>query len=168
LLLGRSLFWLFVAAVGFVVGVELAPLILPHQTELFTLLVAVVLGIAGALLAVFVEKIAIAVAGFVAGGYLASVLCAPLLGGAGMAYPLSWLCFLIGGILGAVLMIVFFNWALIILSSLQGAHLIVRGLPVIHGLPALRHHSQILFAILALIGIAVQAATYRRRSVPAT
>ena len=157
LLLGRRLFWLFVAAAGFLIGIRIAPIVLPHQAELFILLVGVVLGIAGALLAVFVQKIAVALGGFAAGAYLAATLAGPLLGDAGR-YPTTWLCFLIGGILGAVLMIVFFNWALVIFSSLQGAHLIIRGLP------APQHHSSILFVVLAVIGIAVQAATYRRRS----
>lgn len=161
LLLGRRLFWLFVAAAGFLAGVEVAPMILPHQTELFTLLVAIGLGIVGALLAIFLQKVAVAIAGFAAGGYLASALSGPLLGGTGASHPGTWILFVIGGILGAVLMIVFFNWALIIFSSMEGAHLIIRGLPT------LRHHLPILFIILAIIGIAVQAATYRRRAAPA-
>jgi len=159
LLLGRRLFWLFVGVAGFVVGVEAAPYILPHQTELFTLAVALMLGLLGALLALFLQKVAIAIGGFVAGGYLAAVMGAPLLGGAGVKYPGAWLCFLIGGILGAILLFVFFNWALIILSSMQGAHLILRGFSV----P--RQYFSILFLVLAIIGIIVQFSTYRRRPV---
>jgi len=166
LLLGRRLFWLFVAAAGFLAGVAAAPYILPHQSELFTLLVAAILGVAGALLAFFVQKLAVMIGGFLAGGYLAVVLGAPLLDGAGIAYPGAWLCFLVGGILGALLMMIFFNWALILLSSLQGAHMIIRGLPAIRSFPMLRHHHPILFVILAVIGIFVQAATYRRRPRP--
>jgi hypothetical protein len=160
LLLGRKLFWLFVAVAGFVIGAKATPYILPHQSELFTLLVAILLGLTGAFLAIFLQKVAIAIGGFAVGGYLAGVLCAPLIdsGRAGMESPGFWLCFVIGGILGAVLMMVFFNWALIILSSLQGAHLII------HGLPMQRHPFPILFLILAIIGIAVQASTYRRRT----
>jgi hypothetical protein len=89
-----------------------------------------------------------------------------------MESPGAWLCFVIGGIVGAILMFVFFNWALIILSSLYGAQWIIRGLPVIHG-PSVIHglltpgrHFPILFAILAVIGILVQASTYSRRSAP--
>jgi hypothetical protein len=160
LLLGRRLFWLFVAVVGFVVGVEAAQYVLPHQTELFTLIVALVLGLLGALLAIFLQKVAIALAGFAGGGYLAVVLGAPLLGGAGIKYPGAWLCFLVGGILGAILLIVFFNWALIILSSLHGAQLILRALPT----PP--HYFTILLVVLALVGICVQASTYRRPSEP--
>lgn len=159
LLLGRRLFWLFVAVAGFVVGVEAAPYILPHQTELFTLIVALVLGTLGALLAVFLQKIAIGIGGFVAGGYLAVLLCAPLLGGVGVHYPGAWICFVVGGILGAILMIVFFNWALIILSSLQGAHLILRSVTLPH------HYFSIFLIALALVGIFIQAATYRRKKV---
>jgi hypothetical protein len=161
LLLGRRLFWLFVAVVGFVVGVEAAQYVLPHQTELFTLIVALVLGLLGALLAIFLQKVAIALAGFAGGGYLAIVLGAPLLGGVGIKYPGAWLCFLVGGILGAILLMVFFNWALIILSSLHGAHLILRALPT----P--QHYFTILLVALALVGIFIQASTYRRPSQPA-
>ena len=170
LLLGRRLFWLFVAVAGFVIGMEAAPFILPHQAELFTLVVALVLGIAGAFLAIFVQKLAIALGGFVGGGYLAAVLVAPMLGGAGVRYPGAWLCFLIGGILGAILMIACFNWALIVLSSLQGAHLIVRSLsimrelPGIHVLPTRWRHFPILFVLLAIVGVVIQASTYRGRS----
>jgi len=164
LFFGRRLFWLFVAAAGFIVGIKAAPYILPHQSELFTLLAAVVLGVVGALLAVFLQKLAVALAGFVAGGYLAAELCAPLLGGAGMESAAAWLCFVIGGILGAIVMLVFFNWALIILSSLYGAEWILRGLSIIRGLQMHRHHSPILLIIVAVIGIAVQASTYLRPS----
>lgn len=167
LLLGRRLFWLFVAAGGFLLGVMAAPYILPHQGDIFTLVVAGLLGIIGALLAIFVQKVAIAIGGFVAGGYLGAVLGAPLLGGVGAAYPGAWICFLVGGLLGALLMMVFFNWALIILSSLQGAHMIIRGLPTFRTFPLLRRHHPILFVVLAIIGVVIQAATYRKRPKPA-
>jgi hypothetical protein len=165
LLLGRRLFWLFVAAAGFVVGLELGPLILPHQGELFTLLVALGLGILGAMLAIFVQKLAISVAGFIVGGYIAASFVPPLLlhagfhlGSSGITHPATWVCFLVGGILGAWMMMTFFNLALVILSSLQGAHMIV------HGLPTPRGYASIIVVILAVIGIAIQFGTYRRSS----
>ncbi len=161
LLLGRRLFWLFVAVSGFVAGVEAAPYVLPHQSELFLLIIAIILGLLGALLALFLQKVAIALGGFAAGGYLAIVLCAPLLGGAGTAYPGAWLFFLIGGILGAILLFVFFNWALVILSSFYGAHLILRSLAPPH------QYFTMFLIVLALAGIAIQAGTYRR-PVPVT
>ena len=168
LFFGRALFWLFVAAAGFLVGVEAAPLILPHGSEMLVLAAAVILGIIGAVLAIFVQKLAVALAGFVAGGYLGAELFAPLLGGAGIKYAGAWLCFVIGGIIGAIVMVAFFNWALIILSSFQGAHLIVRDHSIIRGMPMQYHHVPFLLIILAVIGIVFQASTYRRRTVPET
>ena len=63
LLAGRRLFWLFVAVAGFVAGVEAVPYVLPLQTELFTLVVGLAFGLLGALLAFFLQKLAIAIAG---------------------------------------------------------------------------------------------------------
>src|SRR2546423_6852692 len=71
LFFGRRLFWLCVAAVGFAAGVEFAPHLMHEPSPVLLLSVAVVLGLIGALLALFLQKIAIAVAGFLAGGKLA-------------------------------------------------------------------------------------------------
>src|SRR6476659_9075968 len=76
LLFGRKLFWLCVAAIGFAAGIELAPMIMHEPTPLLALTVALVLGFIGALLALFVQKVAIAAAGFLAGGKLAVALVA--------------------------------------------------------------------------------------------
>src|ERR1051325_7668845 len=74
LLFGRKLFWLCVAAVGFAAGVEFAPHLMHEPTPLLQLSVAIVFGFIGALLALFLQQIAIAVAGFLAGGKLAIAL----------------------------------------------------------------------------------------------
>src|SRR5215475_7125002 len=71
LLLGRKLFWLFVAAVGFALGAEIAPRIIHQPAPFVTLLIAVGLGFLGALLAVLLQKFAIGVSGFLAGGWFA-------------------------------------------------------------------------------------------------
>src|SRR2546430_10932053 len=77
LFFGRKLFWLCVAAVGFAVGVEIAPLLVNEPSSLLALLIALVLGVLGALLALFLQKIAIAVLGFLAGRNVASAIPAP-------------------------------------------------------------------------------------------
>jgi hypothetical protein len=154
LLLGRRLFWFFVAAGGFVAGLELAPKLFPHQPETVILIIAAVLGLFGALLAIFVQKIAISVAGFLAGGGLGVVLCTS---GLALHSPgILLIAFVIGGIIGAFAMMVFFNWALMILSSFLGARLVVDQLHLRHPQGA------ILLLILILLGVAVQASTYRR------
>src|SRR3989454_12718056 len=76
LFFGRKLFWLCVAAVGFAAGVEIAPHIVSEPTPLVALTFALVLGFLGALLALFLQKIAIGVVGFLAGGKLAKAIAA--------------------------------------------------------------------------------------------
>src|SRR3989475_8542915 len=76
LLFGRKLFWLCVAAVGFAAGVELAPHLVQEPSPVLALTVALVLGFVGALLALFLQKIAIAIAGFFAGGKFAIAIAA--------------------------------------------------------------------------------------------
>src|SRR5438552_18765517 len=78
LLFGRKLFWLCVAAVGFVAGVELAPHLVNEPSALLQLTVAIVLGLIGALLALFLQKVAISVVGFLAGGKLAVAIAAAI------------------------------------------------------------------------------------------
>src|SRR2546430_17597085 len=74
LLFGRKLFWLFVAALGFAVGLEIAAYFMREPPQWMTLLVALGAGVLGALLAILLQKIAIAIAGFVAGGRIAWAL----------------------------------------------------------------------------------------------
>src|SRR5438132_12657733 len=79
LFFGRKLFWLCVAAVGFAAGVEIAPHLVHEPSPLLALAVALVLGLIGALLALFLQKVAIAVLGFLAGGKLAGAIAAAFL-----------------------------------------------------------------------------------------
>jgi hypothetical protein len=153
LLFGRKLFWLCVAAVGFAAGVEIAPHLVHEPSPLMALIIALALGLIGALLALFLQKIAIAVLGFLAGGKLAGAIAAAFL----VQYAQhSTIIFVIGGIIGAILLLVLFDWALIIVSSLIGAHLIQSAIV----LPA--SGSTIVLIGLAVIGILVQAASLRR------
>jgi hypothetical protein len=153
LFFGRKLFWLCVAAVGFAAGVEIAPYLVHEPSSMMSLIIALVLGLIGALLALFLQKVAIAVLGFLAGGKLAGAIAAAFL----VHYAqYSAIIFVVGGIIGAILLLVLFDWALIIVSSLIGAHLIQSAIV----LPA--SGSTIIFVGLAVIGILVQAASLRR------
>ena len=154
LLFGRKLFWLFVAAIGFAAGVEFAPQLLHEPTPILALSIALVLGLLGAFLALFLQKIAIAVGGFLAGGQLATSLAGAFYVH-GETYHLA--VFIIGGIIAAVLLLALFNWALILLSAALGAHLI---LGTIKLPPA---GTAIAFMLLVVLGIAVQFTMSRRR-----
>jgi hypothetical protein len=156
LFFGRKLFWLTVAAVGFAVGVEIAPLLVNEPSSLLALLIALVLGVLGALLALFLQKIAIAVLGFFAGGKLATAIAAAFF----VHYAqYSTIIFVIGGIIGAILLLAVFAWALIVVSSFIGAYLIQSAIV----LPPTG--STLVFIGLAIVGIFVQAASFRRSAI---
>jgi len=152
LFFGRKLFWLCVAAVGFAVGVEIAPLLV-NESSLLALLIALVFGVLGALLALFLQKVAIAVLGFLAGGKLATAIAASFF----VHYAqYSTIIFVIGGVIGAILLLAVFGWALIVVSSFIGAYLIQSAIV----LPPTG--STLVFIGLAVVGIFVQAASFRR------
>ena len=156
LFFGRKLFWLCVAAVGFAVGVEIAPQLVNEPSSVLALLVALAFGVLGALLALFLQKIAIAVLGFLAGGKLASAIAAAFL----VQYAqYSTIIFVAGGIIGAILLLAVFDWALIVVSSFIGAYLIQSAIL----LPPTG--STIVFIGLAILGIVVQAASFRRSAI---
>jgi hypothetical protein len=157
LFFGRKLFWLCVAAVGFATGVELAPHLMHQPTPLMALTIALVLGFIGALIALFLQKMAIAIAGFLAGGKLAVAMVAAFFVN---LTPYYWITFLIGGIIGAVLLLALFDWALIFFSAIVGAYLIQSAVT----LPSTG--SAILFVALAAVGFFVQAAAIRKTSGP--
>jgi len=153
LFFGRKLFWLCVAAVGFTVGVEIAPLLVTEPSSTLALIIALVFGLLGALLALFLQKIAIAVLGFLAGGKLATAIAAAFF----VQYAqYSTIIFVVGGIIGAILLLAVFGWALIVVSAFIGAYLIQSAIV----LPPTG--STLVFIGLAIVGIFVQAAAFRR------
>ena len=146
LLLGRKLFWLFVAAIGFALGAEIAPRIIHQPAPLVTLVIAVGLGFLGALLAVLLQKFAIAASGFLAGGWFGIGIYAFF---AGHVRNVE-VVFLVGGILGAILLLALFDWALILFSSVVGARFLATAIVLS------QTGRTILFILLVAIGIAVQ------------
>jgi hypothetical protein len=118
LTLGRKLFWLFVGAIGFEAGMFLTTRVMQRQPEWLVLVIALAVGIAGAVLAIILQNFAIGAAGFIAGG-VASVGVLDIIGLD--ASPLPLIAFIVGGMIGATLVALLFDWALIGLSSLAGA-----------------------------------------------
>ncbi|MDM8535446.1 DUF4203 domain-containing protein [Desulfobacterales bacterium HSG17] len=148
LLLGRKLFWLFVACIGFSVAYKYAGQFIGNQPQHILMAIAIFFGIIGGFMAVFFQQIAIGISGFTAGGYI-SLYLFQIAG-----FPQSQIILLAsiaGGIIGAVLMVFIFDWALIILSSMSGASLIIQAVNINQGLylPA--------YIGLIIIGCAIQA-----------
>jgi Domain of unknown function (DUF4203) len=156
LFFGRKLFWLCVAAVGFAVGLQIAPLLVNEASSLLALVIALVLGVLGALLALFIQKVAIAILGFLAGGKLATAIAAAFFV---QHAQYSTIIFVIGGIVGAILLMAVFGWALIVVSSFIGAYLIQSAIV----LPPTG--LTLVFIGLAILGIFVQAVSFRRSAI---
>ncbi len=154
LLFGRRLFWLFVGAIGFAFGMDLAARLFAGAPTLVVLTAAVLCGLAGAVLARAAQEVMIGIVGFAVGGYLATQLLIAL-----MPYPGRniWFALVGGGIAGVVLLNAVFDWAVILLSSLVGAAFIVEGSG------AGGRATPLTYAVLAVIGIVVQAASKQRR-----
>lgn len=155
LLAGRRLFWLFVGLVGFFAGLRLASAFLPPDPEWLQWTVAALFGIGGMFLALVIQKLAVVLAGFFVGGFFA----ADLLGVDFTPFEAGdALIFVVGGVLAALLAVVLFQAALILLSSLAGAGLIVDALSLEPDI------GRLLLIGLAVVGIAVQAGLTGRSS----
>lgn len=145
LFFGRRIFWLFVAAVGFVVGAQLAKDGFGGRPEWLVLAVAVGVGVVGAVISVFMQRLLVGIAGFCAGGYILYTLALRM-----QHEPIAWIAYFAGGVVGVILVMVVFDWALIFLSVLTGATAITQSIPLD------QRTLQILFVTLAILGIVVQ------------
>ncbi|MDX1475885.1 MAG: hypothetical protein R3309_17055 [Reinekea sp.] len=152
LFFGRRAFWLFVAGAGFVAGLSLANRLL-QGPEWVGVVVGLVIGLLTALLAVAVQRFAIGLAGFLVGGYIALQALSVLnLEGGWVAF----VGFIAGGLIGIIMIGMFLGWALISLSSLAGAALILNALNLDGGL------GMVVFMILVVVGVVFQARELRR------
>jgi len=151
LLFGRKLFWLFVAVAGFIVGVEFAAMFLADKPQWVLLLVGIAAGSLGALVAIFAQRIAFALAGFYAGTFLTLLLTQPFI-----SSEVILIFLLAGGVIGAILSAWILDPALIILSCLIGAGAIVKALGTGQLLSA------VIFVMLVAAGIFTQTKLFTR------
>ena len=153
LFFGRKLFWVFVGVFGFLAGMQIATRVAQGQSELVLILIALGLGIVGAILAIVLQRVAVAVAGWFAGGYLALRFA----NAAGWHDQTTlWILFVGGAIIAAIVVSLLFDWALIFLSALTGA-IIVSDV-----LPWGQTTQFIAAAVLFLLGAATQARVLQR------
>jgi hypothetical protein len=144
--LGRKLFWLFVAIAGFYAGIEVVRVLLAGQPSWVMWVAGAAAGLIGALLAMLFQRVGFALGGFYAGGYAALILAERFAPGA-----VGGATFVIGGVVGALFAAWLMDWAIIVLSCLVGAVLVVTGL----GLRGAAGF--VVFVVLAALGIALQA-----------
>jgi MFS family permease len=151
---GKKLYWLLVAVVGYVIGLALATQYIHLTPPWLVIVVALAAGVIGAVLALFLQRLAIALVGFIVGGY--GTLS--LMGLLGInAQPTNWMGFIIGGIVGLLLVASAFNWALYILSAWAGATLITGAID------ATGTVGLVLFFALVVTGLFIQAGLFRER-----
>ncbi len=150
LISGRRLFWLTVALIGFGTGLLIAVSLFGEQPVWLQLFIAILGGGIGILGAIFLQKVAVAVAGFFMGGFI-------LLWGLELmsiqVEDWALIPFIIGGIIGAILTASLFEYALIGISALVGALMIVQ---VFNLAPVL---ATILVTIITLVGAIIQSRT---------
>jgi hypothetical protein len=151
--MGRQLFWIFVGAAGFIFGSTLATHFLIGQPAFGIVSFGVAGGLVGIGLALFAQHFAVGVAGFVMGSYVLTYLLSTF-GVVGTGW--TWLAAVGSGIIDAVLVVAFFDFALIALSSLSGAELIIQTLNFE------RLKTVFLFVLLAAIGAAIQTSTLKK------
>lgn len=166
LVAGRRLFWLLLGILGFLTAYSLSFQYFHLRPAGAQVLVAVVAGLVGVLLAVFFQRVAIAVTGFLVGVYFAAALLGVSPGLAPVSLTLGQdLVLLVAGVVAAVVALRLFDIALIVLSALAGASLVGDALlpaPVSGG--GLRWA---LILVLAAVGMAIQLGWSRRTRAPA-
>ncbi len=148
LIAGRKLFWLTIGAVGFITGILFVVLFLQIESLWIMLVFAVLAGVVGVVLAIFLQKLAVGIAGFLMGAYAFTWLTQNFI--PGLAY-LDWLWFIIGGVIGGLLVTALFDVALIGLSAFVGAAMIVLAAPLN------QIFSLVLFIVLLVVGIGIQS-----------
>lgn len=132
LVLGRRLFWLFVAGLGFVAALQLASHFLPGgSTSTPALVIALVVGIMGAFAARFIQRLAVRLAGFLCGVVFALAVIHGLNVDMGLW---TWAVALAAGLIGMLLATWAFGWALVLLSSGLGAGLIAANFELSSGI----------------------------------
>jgi ammonia channel protein AmtB len=150
LIWGRRLFWLFVAAAGFIVGWDIATRNF-NGPAWVAIAIGIIAAVIAAMLAVFLKKVAIGVAGFLMGAWLMVSLAAMLGMDQGLAY---WGFFLVGGVAGVILIGLFFNFALIWLSSLAGTTLIMTAVSFVGIVRVL------VFIVILFLGVILQTSLW--------
>jgi hypothetical protein len=155
---GKKLYWFFVGICGAIAGLLVSELIFHPEGWWERVLVAIGFGAAFAILALVLQRMMVSIAGFIAGGYIMVSLSETL---QLSIANLNWVIFILGGIVGVLLVQVLFDLALVLISSFAGATLIQHAI----GLEGVK--GTILLLILVLIGIIIQSVQNRPKAPPA-
>jgi hypothetical protein len=147
---GRKGLALFLGALGLMLGVVLVTMYVhPASSGLLVAAMAAGGGV-GLVVGLFIQKVAVGLAGILGGGY-AGYAFAFSMGWIHGQFP--WIAVAVGALLGLILAIFILKWALIILSSVAGSYLLVDAF----GLTT--STATAVFVVLAIAGIVFQASS---------
>lgn len=147
LLFGRKLYWAFIAIAGFLIGMELANEYLADKDQWIRIAASIGAGVLGAIIGMFLQRLAFAIGGFFAGAYFAFRIFEHFHPNGD---PHIWM--IIGAVVGAIVAALVMDWAIIFISALVGAAAILSPFPNLEPQMA-----NVLFLLLAGIGIVVQS-----------
>ena len=145
LLIGRQLFWLAVAGLGFVLSLTYASQFIQASAQTI-LLISLGIGVIGAILSYSLQRAAASILGFLAGWFLTISLINYL----DLSIDFTTLLAVIGGLVGIGLISIAYDWSLIILSALSGTALITQ---------SIYYSQQVkigIFIVLLIFGVTIQ------------
>lgn len=148
---GRRLFFISMGIMGFLIGFEIGSVVWPQALD-WASMFALACGVVGAVLAAAFQWIAVVILnGFLGGGFLLTE-AAPYISSQSLSHPFL---FVIGGFIGIVIMIFAYDWALITISTLIGAILIVQSIEI--------PPDAVIFVFLGLffLGLSIQSAMFK-------
>jgi hypothetical protein len=148
LVMGRQIFWVFIAGLGFILGLLFSSQFYDAQFGWQTLIISAGIAIVGAVLAYTVQRLAAGIAGLATGWYLSIMVMGYINLDLGQIESIIPYIF---GIFSGILLFLYFDWGVIIASSLAGAAIIISAT----SLP--RNIELTLLVMLALIGIVIQS-----------
>ncbi len=134
LFFGRKLFWVFVAAIGFLLGLYLADILLPllpEEVGPYKEFVRLAIALTFAGVALIVQRAGTILAGAIACGALAWW-------GAGQWEMVEWGRWAfagVAGLMGAVLLYFALEWMLLVLTALAGGLIAITGMNELQGVP---------------------------------
>ena len=148
LVMGRQIFWIFIAGLGFALGLLISTQYYNAQFEWQVFLISTIIAVVGAILAYTVQRFAAGLAGFATGWFLTIVVLSYL--NLNLGQIESVLPYIVG-IISGFLLIIFFDWGVIIASSLAGSAIIVSGMSLMGNVELS------LIIMFAMVGIVIQA-----------
>ncbi len=151
---GRRLYWLFVALIGFALGLLIASRFVAQTDSVYYLALALGIGLVFALMALALNRTVISFFGALGFGALGYSLAS------GQPETTQFLVALIFAIIGLVLSLVLFEWALAIGSALLGAYMASSALGSFN--PQAAAISGGIFIVLAIAGLFFQIRDLRQ------